>query len=158
MTNKFIIEGGVSLHGEVTPSGNKNAALPLIAATLLTDEPVILSNIPLIGDVFSMRALLEGLGVVVEEISPNTWKIKAETIKTAQLDEEICQNIRASILLAGPLLARHGEVYLPPPGGDVIGRRRLDTHLIGLKSLGADIKYDQTFKKDLFFCPTIERI
>jgi S-adenosylmethionine hydrolase len=150
MTNKFIIEGGVPLFGEVTPSGNKNAALPLLAATLLTNEPIILSNIPLIGDVFAMRHLLEGIGVVIEEISSNKWKIKAENIQTGYLDEEICQNIRASILLAGPLLARHGEVHLPPPGGDVIGRRRLDTHLIGLRALGADIQYEPAFKRISF--------
>ena len=150
MTNKFIIEGGIPLHGEVTPSGNKNAALPLLAATLLTSEPIILSNIPLIGDVFAMRYLLEGIGVVIEEISPNTWKVKAENIKTGYLDEDICQNIRASILLAGPLLARYGEVHLPPPGGDVIGRRRLDTHLVGLRALGADIHYEPAFKRISF--------
>jgi UDP-N-acetylglucosamine 1-carboxyvinyltransferase len=137
----FLIEGGHPLRGEVTPSGNKNAALPLLAACLLTDETVTLHNVPMIQDVQTMRQLLESLGVVIEMMDPHTWRIEAGTVKSAELDPEICRRIRASILLAGPLLGRLGEVKLPPPGGDVIGRRRVDTHLLALAALGAKVNY-----------------
>ncbi|HEX7435057.1 MAG TPA: UDP-N-acetylglucosamine 1-carboxyvinyltransferase [Anaerolineaceae bacterium] len=140
---EFIIEGGVPLSGEVTPSGNKNAALPLLAACLLTDEPVILRNLPEIGDVHTMRALLESLGVEITTLAPNTWKIQAKTVRPADLDPALCRKIRASILLSGPMLIRSGELHLPPPGGDVIGRRRLDTILITLRALGATVDYDR---------------
>jgi len=142
---KFIIEGGIPLSGEVTPSGNKNAALPLLAACLLTDEPVILHNVPYIRDVQTMRALLESLGVSIEEVGDHTWRVQAAVVRPADLDPDICRRIRASILLAGPMTARTGELRLPPPGGDVIGRRRLDTHLLALKKLGAEIEYDRSF-------------
>jgi UDP-N-acetylglucosamine 1-carboxyvinyltransferase len=138
---KFIIEGGVPLRGEVKPSGNKNAALPILTACLLTPEPIILHNVPQIMDVLDMRMLLENLGVMVETAGSNTWKIIASDVRTADLDPDLCRRIRASILLAGPMLARVGHLHLPPPGGDVIGRRRLDTHLIALQALGAQIKY-----------------
>jgi UDP-N-acetylglucosamine 1-carboxyvinyltransferase len=150
MSGQFIIEGGKALKGEVVPSGNKNAALPLLAATILTDEPVILENMPRIGDVLSLRALLESLGLTVTDISRHSWIINAKQVRIADLDADICNNIRASILLAGPLLSRCGEFVLPPPGGDVIGRRRLDTHLLALKALGADIWYDAG-KRQLHF-------
>ena len=150
MTSKFIIEGGVPLSGEITPSGNKNAALPLLSASLLTAEPLILKNIPLIGDVYSLRSLLESIGVEVTELERNVWKLQAKKINSSYLDDEICQTIRASILLAGPMLARHGEVFLPPPGGDVIGRRRLDTHIVALEALGASIHYDAAYKRIAF--------
>lgn len=140
---KFVIEGGVPLSGEVIPSGNKNAALPLLAATLLTEEPVILKNVPLIGDVLSIRRLLESLGVRIEDIEPTTWRIDASNITPSGLDPDLCRKIRASILLAGPMIARTGRIQLPPPGGDVIGRRRIDTHILALKSLGADFDYDR---------------
>ena len=143
---KFIIEGGIPLQGEVTPSGNKNAALPLLAACLLTDEPIILHNVPNILDVQSMRALLESLGVIIQELEPHTWKITAKTIRPADLDPDLTRRIRASILLAGPMLAREGEIRLPPPGGDVIGRRRVDTHILALSKLGADFSYDRYFQ------------
>ncbi|NLF52336.1 MAG: UDP-N-acetylglucosamine 1-carboxyvinyltransferase [Leptolinea sp.] len=142
---KFIIEGGIPLSGEVTPSGNKNAALPLLAACLLTDEPVILRNVPYIRDVQTMRALVESLGVCIEEIGDHTWRIQAREVRPADLDPDICRRIRASILLAGPMSARTGELHLPPPGGDVIGRRRVDTHLLALKKLGAEIEYNRSF-------------
>jgi UDP-N-acetylglucosamine 1-carboxyvinyltransferase len=143
---KFIIEGGYPLHGEVTPAGNKNAALPLLAACLLTDEPIVLKNVPEIRDVQTMRDLLLSLGVIIETIAPNVWKIQAKNVRPADLDPDICRKIRASILLAGPMTARSGELVLPPPGGDVIGRRRVDTHLLALKRLGADVTYDRSFR------------
>jgi UDP-N-acetylglucosamine 1-carboxyvinyltransferase len=143
---KFIIEGSIPLRGEVTPSGNKNAALPILAACLLTHEPVILHNIPQIKDVIDMRLLLESLGVEVEIVGKNSWQLTARDLKTADLDPELCRRIRASILLAGPILARMGELQLPPPGGDVIGRRRLDTHILALQALGARVRYDRTLE------------
>ncbi len=143
---KFIIEGGIPLSGEVTPSGNKNAALPILAACLLTDEPVVLHNIPQIKDVRNMRLLLENLGVKVETLDKNSWRLTAQNLQTADLDPELCRRIRASILLAGPMLARKGEIQLPPPGGDVIGRRRLDTHLLALGALGAQVNYERTLE------------
>lgn len=142
---KFIIEGRHSLNGEVVPSGNKNAALPLIAACLLTDEPITLRNVPEIGDVIAMRALLESLGVSVSVLEPHTWRFHAKEVHPADLDPDITRKIRASILLAGPMTARMGELTLPPPGGDVIGRRRVDTHLLALKKLGATVNYDRNF-------------
>lgn len=142
---KFIIEGGQPLKGEVTPGGNKNAALPLLAACLLTDEPVILHSVPVIGDVTAMQALLESLGVEIENLGGNTLRIQAREVRPADLDPDLCRKIRASILLAGPMTARSGELRLPPPGGDVIGRRRVDTHLLALKRLGAKVNYDRSF-------------
>lgn len=142
---EFIIEGGVPLNGEITPSGNKNAALPLLAACLLTDEPVILRNVPQIRDVFAMRRLVESLGAVVEELDLHTWRITTRELTASHLDPDLCRRIRASILIAGPVLARAGALKLPPPGGDVIGRRRLDTHILALRALGAEIAYDRVF-------------
>jgi len=142
---EFIIQGGVPLSGEVTPSGNKNAALPLLAACLLTDEPVILHNLPNIRDVVTMRKLLESLGSQVEDLDQNTWRITTREITVSQIDPELCRRIRASILIAGPVLARAGSLKLPSPGGDVIGRRRLDTHMLALRALGANINYDREF-------------
>lgn len=142
---KFVIEGGVPLRGEVTPSGNKNAALPLLAACMLTDEPVILRNIPRIQDVLIMKALIESLGAQVDELDDKTWRITARDIRPASLDPDLCRRIRASILVAGPIAARVGAFKLPPPGGDVIGRRRLDTHILSLRALGVDVEYDRGF-------------
>lgn len=142
---KFIIEGGTPLNGEVTPAGNKNAALPLVAACLLTDEPVILRNVPRIKDVDVMRRLVESLGAQVEDLDSTSWRITARDLRPADLDPDLCRRIRASILVAGPLSARIGEFKLPPPGGDVIGRRRLDTHIIALRALGSDVEYERGF-------------
>ncbi len=142
---KFIIEGGVPLNGEVTPAGNKNAALPLLAACLLTDEPVVLRNVPKIKDVSVMRHLIESLGAQVENLDATSWRITARDLRPADLDPDLCRLIRASILVAGPLCARIGEFKLPPPGGDVIGRRRLDTHILALRALGVDVEYDRGF-------------
>jgi UDP-N-acetylglucosamine 1-carboxyvinyltransferase len=143
---KFLIEGGIPLHGEVTPSGNKNAALPLLAACLLTDEPVILHNVPDIRDVNDMRRLIESLGVEIVDLGNRSWRITARAVQPAALDPDLCRRIRASILLAGPMTARAGEMRLPPPGGDVIGRRRLDTHILALKKLGVEVKYARSFE------------
>ena len=143
--DKFIIEGGVPLHGEVTPAGNKNAALPLLAASLLTNEPIILHNIPQIQDTDVMRNLLESLGVQIEDLDATSWRITARDLRLADLNPDLCRRIRASILIAGPLAARIGEFKLPPPGGDVIGRRRLDTHILALRALGVDVKYERGF-------------
>jgi len=142
---EFVIEGGVPLHGEVVPSGNKNAALPLLAACLLSEEPVVLHNLPLIRDVFAMRKLIESLGAQIEEVDANSWRITTKELVASHLDPDLCRRIRASILIAGPVLARAGGLRLPPPGGDVIGRRRLDTHILALKALGAKVTYDRIF-------------
>ncbi len=142
---KFIIQGGIPLKGEVTPAGNKNAALPLMAACLLTDEPVILHNVPEILDVKTIRSLLQSLGVEFTQLAPHSWRIYSPELHPADLDPDLCRKIRASILLAGPVTARSGELHLPPPGGDVIGRRRVDTHLLVLRKLGAQVDYDRTF-------------
>lgn len=141
---QFVIEGGTALSGTVTPAGNKNAALPLLAACLLTSEPVILRNVPRIRDVETMRQLICDLGVSVEETAPGVWRVQTLNVRKRTLDPELCRRIRASLLLAGPMLARHGEIELPPPGGDVIGRRRVDTHFLALEALGASITYTET--------------
>jgi UDP-N-acetylglucosamine 1-carboxyvinyltransferase len=139
----FLIEGGYPLKGDVTPSGNKNAALPLLTACLLTSQPVIIHNIPQIGDVQIMRRLLTSLGVDFEDVDEHTWKVQASELHQADLDPELCRSIRASILLAGPMLGREGGIDLPPPGGDVIGRRRVDTHLLALEKLGTKVRYSE---------------
>ncbi len=141
--DKLIIQGGQPITGEVTPSGNKNAALPLLAACLLTDEPVILHNVPDIRDVQDMIALLKSLGIEAMKIGNHTWHIHAASLCPAELDPDLCRRIRASILLAGPLVARTGDLRLPPPGGDVIGRRRVDTHILAIRALGAHAEYDR---------------
>ncbi len=142
---RFIIDGAIPLQGEVTPAGNKNATLPMLAASLLTEEPIIYHNVPDILDVKAMRQLLLSLGVEIELINHHTLKVQARQVRPADLDPELTRKIRASILLAGPMTARSGEVRLPPPGGDVIGRRRVDTHLLALRKLGAAIDYDRYF-------------
>lgn len=142
---KFVIDGGVPLQGDVTPAGNKNAALPLLAACLMTDEPITLRNVPNIGDVQAMRRLLESLGTEITMLDENNWVVQARDIRPADLDPDLTRKIRASILLAGPMTARYGELRLPPPGGDVIGRRRVDTHLLALSKLGAKVDYDRSF-------------
>ncbi|HIP97248.1 MAG TPA: UDP-N-acetylglucosamine 1-carboxyvinyltransferase [Anaerolineae bacterium] len=141
-----MIEGGFPLHGKVTPSGNKNETLPLLAASLLTDERIVLRNVPRIRDVSTMLGLLAGLGVDIEEVGPHEVALRARQIARTHLDPTLCREIRASILLAGPMLACCGQVELPPPGGDVIGRRRVDTHLSALGALGAEIEMDGGYK------------
>ncbi len=143
---KFIIEGGIPLKGELTPAGNKNAALPILAATLLTDEAVVLHNVPNIRDVNDMRKLIASLGVEIQELGKNSWRVQARQVRPADLDPDLCRRIRASILLAGPMTARAGGLRLSPPGGDVIGRRRVDTHILALRALGAQVHYQRAFE------------
>ena len=137
---KFVIQGGVPLSGEITAAGNKNAALPILAACLLTEEELVLRNVPRIRDTEAQIAMLEGLGVKVEWLGDNERAAcRPTTSPSTGVDEELADRIRASFLLAGPLLARFGEVRMPPPGGDTIGRRRLDPHLDAFRDLGATI-------------------
>ena len=143
---KLIIQGGIPLKGQVTPSGNKNAALPLLAACILTDKPVVLHNVPEIDDVRTMRDLLKSIGVKVTHLGDHSWELHAKDIECTNLDPELCRKIRASILLVGPIAARIGQLKLPPPGGDVIGRRRLDTHLLALQALGVETIYNDEQK------------
>jgi UDP-N-acetylglucosamine 1-carboxyvinyltransferase len=139
---KFIIQGGVPLSGEMVPAGNKNAALPILAACLLTDQELLVRNVPRIRDVESMLGLLERLGVKVAWTDENEVRLQADEISGTEVDEELANRIRASFLVAGPLLARFGEVRMPPPGGDTIGRRRLDAHLDAFRDLGAKVAGD----------------
>jgi UDP-N-acetylglucosamine 1-carboxyvinyltransferase len=141
---KFIVEGGYTLSGSITPSGNKNAVLPILAATLLTDDRVTLHNIPRIRDVEVMVRLLESVGSSVVWKNDSTIEVKTDipAVKNISINEDYASEIRASILLAGPLLARGKNVHFPPPGGDVIGRRRLDTHFYAFETLGAGIRTD----------------
>lgn len=137
--SKFIIKGGQPLTGTITASGNKNAALKLLPACILTDEPVILHNIPDILDVRNTLLILQDLGVVVEPLKPGSWRLHAHTITKTALDEDLAGRIRASFVFSGPLLGRFGEATLPLPGGDVIGGRPLDTHIRSLKGLGVSV-------------------
>jgi UDP-N-acetylglucosamine 1-carboxyvinyltransferase len=137
---RFVIEGGRPLAGTVRPSGSKNEALPVIAACLLTAEPVVLKNLPDIADVRVMLEVLEHLGAKVERLADDTVRVTAESLNDGTVHSELARRVRASILFAGPLLARLNRVVLPPPGGDVIGRRRLDTHFLGLQALGASFE------------------
>jgi UDP-N-acetylglucosamine 1-carboxyvinyltransferase len=134
---QYIVEGGRPLAGTIRPSGNKNAALPIVCAALLTDQPVTLTNVPRIRDLEALVELVRSTGAEVAWTARNTLAVHARTVRAGGLDPEWCRRIRASILLAAPLLARCGEVELAPPGGDVIGRRRLDTHFLALEQLGA---------------------
>src|SRR4051812_9036428 len=136
---KFVIEGGQPLEGEVVPAGNKNAALPILAASLLTSDEVVIGNVPRIRDAETMLDLLRALGASVEWRNGHEVAIKAADLPEPQtIDRALSELIRASFLLAGPLLARFGRVEMPPPGGDVIGRRRLDPHLDAFICLGAE--------------------
>ena len=142
----FVIEGGVPLRGSVKPAGNKNAALPILAACLLTADPVTLDNVPRIRDVEAMIELLCDIGADVEWLGPNQLRVWAAEITKTALDAELCTRIRASILFAGPLIARCGSADIPPPGGDVIGRRRVDTHLMAFAALGADVHANRSYR------------
>lgn len=136
---RFIVDGGTPLRGEFHPAGNKNAALPLIAASLLTDEPVTLHNVPRIRDVRGMVDIVSALGAKVEELDATTVRITAAGLRSTEVPQSLAGEIRTSLLFAGPLLARHKKVKLGLPGGDVIGRRRNDTHFLALKTLGAEL-------------------
>ncbi len=133
MPPRFVVTGGRPLAGTIRPAGNKNAALPVIAASLLSDGPVTLHNIPRIRDVETLLELIADLGAGVQWTAANSVVLDPRGVKSKALDPTLCTRIRASILLAGPLLARFGKVVLPPPGGDVIGRRRVDTHFLALE-------------------------
>src|ERR671934_2555047 len=142
----FVIEGGRPLAGTVRAAGNKNGALPILAACLLTDEPVTLTNVPRILDVDTMIELLVDVGVDVEWIGQNELRVHAVEVRKHDLDADLCSRMRASFLLAGPLLSRVGAAVVPPPGGDVIGRRRLDPHIHALTELGAQVAIDGVFE------------
>ncbi len=142
---KFVIEGGAPLSGSIVPAGNKNAALPVLAACLLTEEQVIVRNVPRIRDVDAMLGLLEGLGVKVEWAEDNAVSLQAAQIDPAAVDTDMAERIRASFLIAGPLLARFRRAEMPTPGGDVIGRRRLDPHLDAFRALGAEVALDRAY-------------
>src|ERR1700749_3270720 len=139
LMEKFVIQGGAPLSGEVTVAGNKNAALPILAACLLTEEEVLLHRVPRIRDTEAQIALLEQLGVEVAWVGDNSVRLCAASVSAPVVDEDLSSQIRASFLLAGPLRARFGAAKMPPPGGDFIGRRRLDAHLDAFKDLGARI-------------------
>jgi UDP-N-acetylglucosamine 1-carboxyvinyltransferase len=143
---KFVVQGSRRLKGSIRPAGNKNAALPMVAAALLTEEEVILDNVPDIRDVRSLLDLVSALGAEVEWLERNVVRIQAKDLTRGQLDSSVASRIRASILLAGPMLARTGGMQLPPPGGDIIGRRRMDTHFLALQGLGAEVG----FRRDVF--------
>jgi UDP-N-acetylglucosamine 1-carboxyvinyltransferase len=142
---RFVIEGRRPLSGSVTASGNKNAALKLLPACILTDEPVILHNVPNIADVRTMIGILRQLGLDIQDLGGGSWRVHARQIASHAIDRQAAMQMRASIVLAGPMLAREGRLELPPPGGDVIGRRRLDTHMLALERLGAQIKGNDHF-------------
>ncbi|HWC27562.1 MAG TPA: UDP-N-acetylglucosamine 1-carboxyvinyltransferase [Solirubrobacteraceae bacterium] len=140
---KFVIDGGTALSGTIVPAGNKNAALPILAASVLTEDEVVVRNVPKIKDVAAMLAILEALGVRIAWLSEHDMALCAAGVSAddAIVDRELSERIRASFLLAGPLLARFGRVCMPPPGGDVIGRRRLDPHLDAFAALGASFEH-----------------
>jgi UDP-N-acetylglucosamine 1-carboxyvinyltransferase len=146
MPPRFLVRGGRPLRGTIQPAGNKNAALPILASSVLADGPLELENIPRIRDVETMLALLADLGATVEWTGPNAVRLDARPVRPKPLDPTLCSRIRASILLAGPLLARFGTVTLPPPGGDVIGRRRVDTHFLALEHLGATVRVGDRYE------------
>jgi UDP-N-acetylglucosamine 1-carboxyvinyltransferase len=145
LTESFVIEGGHRLNGRVRAAGNKNGALPILAACLLTHEPVLLHNVPRIRDVDVMLEVIAGLGADAEWVGPNEVRVHAEEIASVEIDDELGRRIRTSILLAGPLLARCGRAVVPPPGGDVIGRRRIDTHVHALSALGARVTLNRRY-------------
>ena len=143
---EYEIEGGFPIKGTIRASGNKNAALPCIAAALLTDKSVVLRNVPEIEDTGVMLNILQSFGAKVKKLDTNTWQIDAVDITRSDIPAELSKKIRASILFAGPLVARTGKAIMPPPGGDVIGRRRLDTHFLALEELGARVSADRKFE------------
>ena len=143
---KFIIEGGHKLSGEITPQGAKNEALEVISAVLLTADPVVLSNVPEILDVKNLIGLLQGMGVKVQRLEKGTYRFQADEVDTAYIETEEfvkkCAALRGSVMVVGPLLSRFGHAWFAKPGGDKIGRRRVDTHLSGMVTLGANMDYD----------------
>src|SRR5919197_2467311 len=142
---RFIVEGGTPLHGSITPAGNKNEALPLIAAALLTDEPVTLHNLPKIRDVHNMLEIASALGAAVDRIDAHTARITAKELRTDEVPAALAKEIRPALLFAAPLLARRKRARLGQPGGDVIGRRRVDSHFLALRELGVDLDTSHGF-------------
>src|SRR6476620_7339559 len=143
---QFVVEGGRTLSGSIRPSGNKNAAMPIVAAALLSPNPVQLENVPRIRDIEPLVEVIRSVGASMAWVGQNSLDVHAKDLRPADLNPTLCAKIRASILLAAPLLARCGEVTLPPPGGDVIGRRRLDTHFLALEQLGATFTHGKTIE------------
>ena len=139
LMQSFVIQGGRPVCGTIRASGNKNGALPILAATVLASEEVRLSNLPRIRDVEVMVELLADLGADAAWVGRNEVRVDSSGITKTELDPDLCREIRASFLLAGPLLARFGRAVVPPPGGDVIGRRRLDTHIHAFAELGVEM-------------------
>ncbi len=146
MPPTFCVSGAHALEGTIRPAGNKNAALPILAATLLADGPCHIENVPHIRDVETMLALLHHLGASVSWTGPNALEVDTRSAQPRDLDPALCAKVRASILFAGPMVARFGRVALPPPGGDVIGRRRVDTHFLALEALGAEVEVGQRYR------------
>ena len=144
---KFIVEGGHHLKGEITPQGAKNEALQIICATLLTSERAVLHNVPIISDVMQLLELLQRMGVKVERLSDDSFAIQADNVDLEYLRSadyhKRCRRLRGSVMMIGPLLTRFGIGFMPKPGGDKIGRRRLDTHFLGFQKLGATFNFDQ---------------
>ena len=141
----FLVEGGHRLSGRIRPAGNKNAALPCLAATVMASEPVTLGNVPHIRDVETFLEIVSSLGADVRWSGPNEVTVDPRAVRADSIDRGLAERIRASLLLAGPLLARFGHVTLPPPGGDVIGRRRMDTHFLAFEALGAEVVLEGDF-------------
>jgi UDP-N-acetylglucosamine 1-carboxyvinyltransferase len=142
----FVIEGGRPLSGSVRAAGNKNGALPILAATVLASAEVRLTNVPRIRDVETMVELLVDIGADAGWTGPNEVRVDSSGVHKSELDPELCREMRASFLLAGPLLARFGNATVPPPGGDVIGRRRLDTHIHAFAELGAEVELNGAYE------------
>jgi UDP-N-acetylglucosamine 1-carboxyvinyltransferase len=148
LAESFVIEGGRPLSGRVRAAGNKNGALPILAACLLTDEPVLLENVPRIRDVEVMLEVIAALGAEAEWVGANEVRVHAADLSSVEIDDDLGRRIRTSILLAGPLLARYGRAVVPPPGGDVIGRRRIDTHVHALSALGARVTINRRYEME----------
>src|SRR5271154_5787338 len=146
LMEKFVIEGGVPLSGTVVPAGNKNGALPILASSVLTEDEVVVRNVPRIRDVDAMLGILSAIGVHVNWRGPNEVALCGAGVHEVEIEHELAELIRASFLLAGPLLARFGRAVMPPPGGDVIGRRRLDPHLDAFRALGATVAHGRNIE------------
>jgi UDP-N-acetylglucosamine 1-carboxyvinyltransferase len=144
----FVVEGGHTLRGAIRPAGNKNSALPCLCASLLTDQPVTVGNVPRIRDVETLLEILGSLGAEASWVGENRVRVDASGVTAGRVDRDQAAKIRGSLLLAGPLLGRFGEVRLPPPGGDVIGRRRMDTHFLAFEALGVTVRLNGDFELD----------
>ena len=144
--SKFIVEGGTPLSGTIRPAGNKNELQPALAACLLTDQEVTLHNVPDTHDRAAILAIMRNIGVEVDESDPHSLKICAKSLNSTALDRGLCQKVRGGFMFSGPLLARHGSATIPRPGGDKIGRRRVDTHILALEALGAKVHTNHIYE------------